>query len=71
MWKSRVVTSIRTILTAKTGILTKEGVESLRFLLYIIGSKDKNVHVVNSHQLISSTVKWSRAILQCSQAVKQ
>ena len=48
MWKSRVVTSIRTILTAKTGILTKEG-----------------------HQLISSTVKWSRAILQCGQVVKQ
>jgi len=28
------------------------------------------VRVVNSHQLILSTVKWSRAILQCSQAVK-
>ena len=30
-----------------------------------------NVRVVNSHWLISSTVKRSRAILQCSQAVKQ
>jgi len=29
------------------------------------------VRVVNSHWLTSSTVKRSRAILQCSQAVKQ
>jgi len=29
------------------------------------------VLVANSHRLISITVKWSRAILQCGQAVKQ
>jgi len=29
------------------------------------------MRVVNAHQLISSTVKQSRAILQCSQVVKQ
>jgi len=37
-----VVTPIRAVLTAKTGHLDpKEGVDSLRFLPYIIGSKDK------------------------------
>jgi len=33
--------------------------------------KGQNVRVVNSHELISSTVKQSRAILQCGQTVKQ
>jgi len=41
----------------------------LSFVYYWV--KGQNVCVVNSHQLISSTVKWSRAIFQCSQAVKQ
>jgi len=39
-----VIIPIRAVLTAKTGILTpytKKGVESLHFLPYIIGSKDK------------------------------
>jgi len=29
------------------------------------------VDVVNGHQLTSSMVKWSRAILQCGEAVKR
>jgi len=33
--------------------------------------KGQNVCVVNGHQLISSMVKRSRAILECGQAVKQ
>ena len=37
----RVVTPIRAVLTAKTDPYTKEGVELLCFLPYIIGSKDK------------------------------
>ena len=39
-----VVTDIHNVLVAKTGHLdsySKEGVESICFLLYIIGSKDK------------------------------
>jgi len=67
-----VVTPIRIVLTAKTGILTlytKEGVELLCFLPYTIGSKDKMcMQSINSHRLISSMVKRSRAILQCSQS---
>jgi len=66
-----VVTSIHTILTANTGHLHqgRGGVSSLSSVYYWV--KGQNVHVVNSHQLISSMVKWSRAILQCSQAAKQ
>jgi len=54
-----VVTTIHTVLTAKTGHLapyTKEGVESLSSVYWV---KGQNVRVVNSHRLISSTVKWS------------
>jgi len=67
----RMVTTIHTVVTAKTRHLDpvyqgRGGVPSLSYWV-----KGQNVLVVNGHQLISSTVKWSKAILQCGQAVKQ
>jgi len=56
----------------RPGILTlyTKGWSPFTFSHTLLGQRT-NVRAVNSHRLISSTVKRSRAILQCDQAVKQ
>ena len=66
---SRVVTPMRAVLTAKNGHLdpyTKERGSHFTSIYYWV--KGQNVHVFNSHQLISSMVKRSRS---SGQAVKR
>ena len=69
-----MITPVCIVLTAKTGHLDpvywgRDGVASLSSVHNWV--KGQNVCVVNYHWLISSMVKQSRAILQCSQAVRQ
>ena len=68
--KQGLVTPMCAVLTAKTGhryILThtlRKGWSHFAFFHILLGQRT-NVGVVNSHWLTSSTVKQSRAILQC------
>ena len=66
------VTHIFAVVTAATGTqYAEEGVELLRILQYITKSRANCAHGPNRQWLKYSTVKRSRACLQCGQVTKQ